>query len=85
MECFGYVCSKFPKVSETNLKEEFLPSKLNENCYPTSSFSKEWGTKKKEHGTPLRMLCTNFWGILKSLSTTIVQFMLKVYGLKTTR
>ncbi|GBL79246.1 hypothetical protein AVEN_92468-1 [Araneus ventricosus] len=37
-ECFRYMCSKFPKLSEAKLKEGVFAGPTYENCYPIPSF-----------------------------------------------
>ncbi|GBM06427.1 hypothetical protein AVEN_266373-1 [Araneus ventricosus] len=54
-ECFRYLCSKFPKLSEAKLKEGVFTGPGYENYYPIPSFQKQWGTKKKKRRTLLGM------------------------------
>ncbi|GBN48916.1 hypothetical protein AVEN_150707-1 [Araneus ventricosus] len=73
-ECFGYLYSKFPNLSEAKLKEGVFTgptnenSYPNENCYPISSIQKQWWTEEKKSGT-LKDVVHRFLGILKTLST----------------
>ncbi|GBN86805.1 hypothetical protein AVEN_141087-1 [Araneus ventricosus] len=54
-ECFRYLCSKFPKLSEAKLKEGVFTSPDIQKLLSDSFFSETKGTKKKKRRTLLRM------------------------------
>ncbi|GBM09898.1 hypothetical protein AVEN_241221-1 [Araneus ventricosus] len=73
------MCSKFPKLSEAKLKEGVFTGPTYENCYPIPSFQKQWGTKKKKHGTLLKKVHRCLENTKDPLYKTIVQLMLTAY------
>ncbi|GBM71524.1 hypothetical protein AVEN_145997-1 [Araneus ventricosus] len=54
-ECFRYLCSKFPKLSEAKLKEGVFTSPDIRELLSDSLFSETMRTRKKKRRTLLRM------------------------------
>ncbi|GBO23367.1 hypothetical protein AVEN_52494-1 [Araneus ventricosus] len=78
-ECFRYLCSKFPKLSEAKLKEGVFASPDIRKLLSDSLFSETMGTRRKKRGTLLRMQCIVFEDTKDLVCKTIVQRMLAAY------
>ncbi|GBN46008.1 hypothetical protein AVEN_107081-1 [Araneus ventricosus] len=79
-ECFRYLCSKFPKLSEAKLKEGVFTGAEIRKLLSDSLFSETMGDKEKEASDSFKDVVHRFLENVKDpLYKTIVQRMLTAY------
>ncbi|GBL92566.1 hypothetical protein AVEN_123753-1 [Araneus ventricosus] len=79
-ECFGYLCSKFPKLSEAKLKEGVFTGSDIRKLLSVPLCSETLRDKEKEEWNSFKEVVHRFWGNTKDpLYKTMVQCMLTAY------
>ncbi|GBM43451.1 hypothetical protein AVEN_74169-1 [Araneus ventricosus] len=68
-ECFRYLCSKFPKLSEAKLKERVFTGRNIRKLLSDSLFSETMGDKEKEASDSFKDEAHRVWRMLKTSST----------------
>ncbi|GBL83190.1 hypothetical protein AVEN_175161-1 [Araneus ventricosus] len=68
-ECFRYLCSKFPKLSEVKLREGVFTSPDIRKLLSGSLFSETMEDKEKEPWDSFKDVVQRVCGLLKTLSS----------------